>query len=495
MISVYEMCKFWVPLQLIFVISLTLGCKGKSTFQKVPPKRTVFKGRTMGTFWQVIISHPSSPPRKYHDWKSQLEQSLNTELEKVNQLMSVFDPKAQMARFNKHKSTDPFSVSFEIAQLLESARKICLKTGGAFDMTVGPLIDAWGFGTSGRKSKSPTKEELTKMRNAVGCDMVEINLVSGSLRKLNPNVICNLGGIAKGYGVDRLARLLDQLGHKNYLVDIGGELRAKGRNHRGEFWQVGVEKPLRDKREVELVTPLKNASMATSGDYRNFHKVDGVLCSHTINPHTGRPIAHKLASATVVHNECTSADAYATAMMVLGPEKAKELASKHKLAVFLLIHDGKGGFLRWMTPQFKEPLSSYSKKNHKTGKNRICSTSPFSGAKSALGRTAGGSSIKSWENISFTVLGAILFVGLAMTGLAIGRILGGRPLRGGCCGGKGAHANHTNCANHAHNDCRAGDKYLTEHTRHTGLVNADVHTKSNAQEKAPCHSKDGSTTD
>jgi len=487
MISVYEMCKFWISLQIIFAIALTLGCNEKSAFKQVPPERTVFKGRTMGTFWQVIISHPNGPPPKYKHWRAQHEKSLNKELEKVNRLMSVFDPTAEMARFNKHKSTDPFPVSPETAQLLESARKICLETGGAFDMTVGPLIDAWGFGTSGRKSKNPTQEKLAEMRSAVGCDMVKIDLVSKSLRKLNPNVVCNLGGIAKGYGVDRLARLLDQLGHKNYLVDIGGELRAKGRNHRGQFWQVGVEKPLRDRREVELVTPLKNASMATSGDYRNFHKKDGVLFSHTINPRTGRPISHKLASATVVHDECTSADAYATAMMVLGPKKAKELASKHKLAAFFLIHNGKGGFLRWMTPQFKELLSADSKKNQKKEpeKNRIGPTSASS--KSGLGRTAKRSDIKSWGNIGFTVFGAILFMGLAMTGLAIGRILGGRPLRGGCCGGRGAHANHTHCADHAHRDCRIEHNCRieketpAEHTRHTGLVVADVHTRSNSQ--------------
>ncbi len=435
----------------------------------------------MGTFWQVIISHPNGPPRKYEHWRRQLEERLNTELEKVNRLMSVFDPKAEMARFNKHKSTEPFPVSPEIAQLLESARKMCLETEGAFDVTVAPLINAWGFGTSGRKSKNPTKEELAELRSAVGCDMVEIDLVSGSLRKLNPDVVCNLGGIAKGYGVDRLAELLEQRGYKNYLVDIGGELRAKGRNHRGEFWRVGVEKPLRDRREVELVTPLKNASMATSGDYRNFHKKDGVLYSHTINPHTGRPISHTLASATVVRDECTPADAYATAMMALGPKKAKELASKHKLAVFLLIHNGKGGFIRWMSPQFKEKLEKKSEKNELPSASTV--------AKSGLNRTAKSSGIKGWGDIGFTVLGAIVLVGLAMAGLAIGIIVRGRPLRGGCCGGRGAHTNHTHCtgrkahtnhahcADHDHHDCRAGDKNLTEHTRHTGLLDADVHTK------------------
>lgn len=409
-------------LVMIFSICFFAGCRAarREDAQRddVLP-RSVFSGNTMGTSWRVVVSHHNGISGSYREWAEDLRQKIEDELNRVNRMMSAFDPESELSRFNRHKSTEPFPVSPETAYVFYLARRISKKTLGAFDITVGSLVNAWGFGTNGR-SEVPSGEDLAVLRDAVGYELYEVDLKSNTIRKHDSSVNCTLAGIAKGYGVDRLARVLDEHGCKDYLVDIGGELRARGRNPNGRTWRVGIERPMVGRREVELVVPLENFSLATSGDYRNFYKADSKILSHTIDPRSGLPKTQRLLSATVLHEECAAADAFATAMMVLEPEEAKKLALALDLSVLLLVREDSGEFIRIMTPGFKKRLPRKT-----SAKN---------------GRPAGPGSL------IFTIIAAILFVGIGMFGLGLRKLVSGRDLHCGCTHKKGS--DHTCCMRH-----------------------------------------------
>lgn len=393
---------------MVFALCSFAGCRaagcGNAQRDGVS-ESTVFSGTTMGTSWRVVISHhdgeSASCRRAVEDLKFKIEE----ELKRINRMMSAFDSESELSRFNKHESTEPFSVSPETAYVFDLAQRISRKTGGAFDITVGGLVNAWGFGTDGRV-KSPSDEDLSVLRDAVGYELYEVDTEANFLRKHNPRVTCTLAGIAKGYGVDRLASVLDENGCKDYLVDIGGELRARGRNPDGRIWRVGIERPLVGRREVELVVELENYALATSGDYRNYHETEKKILTHTIDPRTGLPKTRKLVSATVLHEECAAADAFATAMMVLEPSEAKKLGSSLDLPLLLLVREDSGEFVRMMTPGFKERLQ------RKTS------------AQNPLPAQSG--------SMIFTILAAFVFFGMAMLGLGLRKILSGRELHCGC---------------------------------------------------------------
>ena len=193
------------------------------------------------------------------------------------------------------------------------------------------------------------------MRNKVGYDKLSISVDPPRLSKIIPDVYCDLSAIAKGYGVDKVAEFIELIGFTNYLVEIGGEVRTGGRNLAGNYWRIGISTPGNDL-GIEKVVPINNSSMATSGDYRNYFKVDGKRYSHTIDSRTGYPITHQLTSVTVVHDSCVVADAIATAINVLGPQEGFELAIKENIAAFLIIREDEG-FIEKMTPQFEELLN------------------------------------------------------------------------------------------------------------------------------------------
>jgi thiamine biosynthesis lipoprotein len=235
------------------------------------------------------------------------------------------------------------------------AQQISQLSGGAFDVTVGPLVNAWGFGPE-EWTGGPDPETLAGLMERVGFD--KLILDNRGVRKTRPDLSCDLSAIAKGYGADRAAQALDRLGLENYQVEVGGEICTRGHNRQGDPWSVAIEKPDPLARSIFRIVHLSGEAIATSGDYRNFREVDGVRLSHTIDPQTGRPVAHCLASASVIDRQCARADALATALMVLGPEKGPELARRERLAAFFVLHDGNNRFTSMATPEMEKYISN-----------------------------------------------------------------------------------------------------------------------------------------
>lgn len=268
-----------------------------------------------------------------------LTQLLQTRLDQINSLMSTYDPASELSRFNSQISTEWFALSAETAQVLGVSEQISALSDGAFDVSVGPLVELWGFGASERQEKVPSADQINEALTRVGYKNIQLRQKPPAVRTQVPGLQIDLSAVAKGYAVDALAEILQQQGIGNYLVEIGGELQISG--HRGDNtpWQIAIEKPLEGTREVARVFALTNTALATSGNYRNFYIEDGQRYSHTIDPVSGKPIRHKLASVTVLDPNCARADALATALMVLGEEKGRRLCEKHQIAAYFLIHE------------------------------------------------------------------------------------------------------------------------------------------------------------
>lgn len=277
-------------------------------------------------------------------------------LASIDGMMSTYKPDSELSRFNQFQSTEPFKASPEMIEIFQLAREVSEATGGAFDITVGPLVNAWGFGPE-KRTAAPSDAEIAALLPRVGYQMVSIDVAASTLRKDRPDIYCDLSGIAQGYAADKIAAALDELGIENYMIDISGEFRVRGTNDSGQPWQIAIERPDAPERTAQLVVPLSNVSLATSGDYRNYREENGVRLCHEIDPATGRPVQHKLASASIVIDRCALADAYATALMVLGPEKALALAERRGFAVYLLVRNAQGDFDEVQSTQFKERLA------------------------------------------------------------------------------------------------------------------------------------------
>jgi thiamine biosynthesis lipoprotein len=224
-------------------------------------------------------------------------------------------------------------------KVVEEAQRVARLSEGAFDITVGPLVDLWGFGPSGA-TEEPSEERLAELVAIMGYEQITVDPVNGTLRKAVPECRIDLSAIAKGFAVDEVAAALDREGFSSYMVEIGGEVRTRGRKASGEEWLIGIERPDADGRAVYTAIQLTDLALATSGDYHNFIVRDGVRISHTIDPRTGRPIAHDLASASVIHSSCMTADALATALEVLGPEEGFALAQRQQIPALFLIRKG-----------------------------------------------------------------------------------------------------------------------------------------------------------
>ncbi len=337
------------PLWKLFVAALVLaGCAPRPAWEE-----RVFAGATQGTTYTVRVVRPAFPGGA----DKAIEAAIKRQLARIDSLMSTYRPDSEISRFNQHNETTPFAVSAEMIELMEAARTVSDVSGGAFDVTVAPLVRAWGFGPEGMP-QPPPPAELDRLRSLVGYKMIEINREFSSLRKTAPDIAIDLNGIAQGYTVDRIAGEFNNAGEANYMIEIGGEVKAKGHNVHGIPWQIGVERPIVNAREIALVLPVSNTALSTSGDYRAYRESGGLRISHTIDPRSGRPIQHKLASVTVVHPSCTLADGFCTAIMVLGPENGYQFAVKENLAAMLVVHDGGAGFTEQTTPEWEKlPIS------------------------------------------------------------------------------------------------------------------------------------------
>ncbi len=312
----------------------------------------VVSGATMGTYYRVTLAAPSQPLDQ-----AKLQEQIESRLEEINAQMSTYRDDSEISRFNRQATTEWFPVSAATASVVAEAIEIYHLSQGAFDVTVGPLVNLWGFGTSKGKQTVPAAESVEARIEQTGSDHLEVRSDPPALRKDLPELRVDLSGIAKGFAVDALAESLDERQVDHYLVDIGGEMRAKGwKSPENAPWKIGIENPSAEEKGIYDVIPLHNQSIATSGDYRNFFEANGERYSHEIDPKTGRPVDHGLASVSVLHPSCMRADAWATALMVLGPERGPDLAENLNLTTYFVVHSN-GGFVHQETGGFSAKRS------------------------------------------------------------------------------------------------------------------------------------------
>lgn len=297
----------------------------------------LLEGRTMGTSFSVKVVGDLSP-----EAQQALAQAVQAELDQVNAQMSTWREDSELSRFNRHGDATPFPVSPQTRAVVVEAARVWGATGGAFDPTVGPLVRAWGFGGGDAPAAPLDDARIAALQAHLGLDKVTVDREENTLAKVDPAVELDLSAIAKGWGVDRVHQAVVGLGHGDVMVEIGGEVRVSGRNARGERWRLGIERPDSGRGVVHQVVSLEGDAMATSGDYRNYVERDGERWSHTIDPRTGRPIKHGLASVTVLAEDCTTADAWATALNVLGPEEGPAVADAQGLKAYFLVRSGDG---------------------------------------------------------------------------------------------------------------------------------------------------------
>ena len=299
----------------------------------------------MGTYYKVTVVVQSDVDL------APLEQQINDELQAVDQSMSTFKQDSEVSRFNRSNANQPFDLSEPLRQVVEEALLISKRTDGAFDITVGEAVRIWGFGTDGSISRKPTTEQLLKLRKS--SSYTQLQLTGSKLHKLHSDTSIDLSAIAKGFAIDQVAGMLSRQGISNYLIEVGGELRASGRNIENHFWRIAIEKP-EILGGVQQVIELENIAIATSGDYRNFVIIEGEHYSHTIDPRTLTPARSLLASVSVLSANTSTADALATAMMVMGEEKAYAFAVKNQLAAFFIVRGSQPGTLNLqVTDQFR----------------------------------------------------------------------------------------------------------------------------------------------
>jgi len=292
-------------------------------------------GQTMGTSYHITIAEDGSSSSNEH-----LKKEIDSRLIEVNESFSTYINTSEVSVFNAYQGVEAQKKSDEFIKVLAEAQRISAITQGAYDITVGPLVNLWGFGPSFKEENIPSAQELKKALSKVGYKNIVYEQESNEVKKLKQAAYIDFSSIAKGYGVDVLSTLLESKGYMNYMVEIGGEMRVKGVNSQGVKWRIAVEQPDSIKRAIYRVISVTDMAIATSGDYRNFFEKDGLRFSHTIDPTTGQPVQHDLASVTVLAKNSMTADAWATAFMVLGDKKGYDLAITNELAVLFLVKNG-----------------------------------------------------------------------------------------------------------------------------------------------------------
>jgi len=314
------------------VISVA-GCS-ESDRPLEPPVR--FEGNIFGTFYQVTIMDPLTQGESL-----ELEAGFKAELESVDQAMSTYRDDSELIAFNEAPLEEWQPLSNELIEVLAISQSVAEASHGAFDITVGDLVNLWSFGPGARPEEVPADDILAERLTQVGFDAVEVDTQNMQARRTR-DVFVDLSGVAKGHATDRVAAYLNQQGIEHYLVNLGGDLIARGVRDEDEQtpWRIGIEVPEDGQQRAQHIIPLESMSVATSGDYRNYFEVDGQRFSHTIDPRTGRPVTHQLASVSVFHPSNAWADAWATALLVVGEQEAMQLAVQNNLKVLLLVRDG-----------------------------------------------------------------------------------------------------------------------------------------------------------
>ncbi len=387
------------------------------------------RGRTMGPIpFKVLVVTNDSEPEKLKS----IQSAVNDSLQRVNKLMSTYIDDSDISKFNRSTSDDWQIVDAETVAVVARALEICELTEGAFDPTVGPLVSAWNFG-AGKKEvlEIPSDEKIENLKSLVGYESIKTRFDPPAIRKLNPKAQLDLSAIAKGYAVDRVGHALEELGYENFMVEVGGEVTTRGERTAGGPWNVAVEKPnsstqLRDSERAHRVVQLSRKAIATSGDYRNFVDIEGKRYSHTIDPKTGRPVEHNLAIASVVADDCMTADALATAVMVMGREMGAELCEKLGFPLLTVIRSDSADGLPHITKASSDfPIQENDEE----------ASPPTNEEKQEL-KTASASR----SEILPVFLATFVVFCLMILGMAVGAIFNNKPVTGSC----GGLANMTN---------------------------------------------------
>ena len=328
--------------QIPFLLILIIG----SIFVIRQQRNTPFQkdeGMVFGTIYHITYQSDTN-----------YQKEIEAELQKVDNSLSPFNKTSIISRINRNEKVKVDEMFSEVFQLAE---KISGETDGAFDITVAPMVNAWGFGF--KTGNPPTRQTIDSLRAIVGFHTV--SLQDGYIIKKNPKTMLDCSAIAKGYGTDVVARFLKKKGVQNFMVEIGGEIVVNGNNEKLQPWRIGINKPTDDSlntsQAIQDVVSVSNIAMATSGNYRNFYYKNGKKYAHTIGPKTGYPVQHNILSATVFADDCATADAYATSFMVLGLDGAKKILEKHpELCAYLIYSDQKGSNQIWYSPSLQKKL-------------------------------------------------------------------------------------------------------------------------------------------
>lgn len=336
-----------------FLLILIVGAAILYYLYQLQPYQ-IMTGETMNTYYRIAI-------RGGHK-NTLLHNAIKDELLQINSEMSVFDNMSDISQFNRNTEEEWIEIPENLSFVLKGSYQIYKLTNGYFDPSVGPLAEIWGFGIN-KIHKIPSKEEIKETKQSVGLNQITFSKDFRKAKKNSLNISLNLSAIAKGYAVDRIAKLLEDQGYKNFIVEIGGEIRAKGgRSNKEHGWNIAIARP--DSETVQnyaYAVRLSDMSVATSGDYRNYFNVDGKRYSHTIDPKTGYPVEHNLASVTVFDKECMRADALATAIMSMGENRGLDFANRNRIPVVLFIHSD-DGFQILMSNEGKNLLQQISLK-------------------------------------------------------------------------------------------------------------------------------------
>lgn len=340
----------WFGFVFLLVV-LASGWVMKSFREETPGSQPfrVLNGYAQGTTYHI----------KYYDEQGRdFRQETDSVFRAFDLAFSAWEPESEINKLNRNESSTFSSPWFY--PVLEKSREVYESTGGAFDPTVAPLVKAWGFGPEGIQ-KIPSDTEKDSLMQLVGFSGITFD--REKIQKRHPNMQLDFNAVAPGYTTDVLASLFQAKGIRNFFIEIGGEVYAGGVNEQGKPWRIGINTPSEKEEEqmdIQLILQVKDRAVTTSGNYRRFYEKEGVKYAHTISPFTGKPVSHSLLSATVVASDCITADAYATAFMVLGPEKTLEIVEKHKdLAVILIYSNPKGEMETYVSPQ----LSGFLIKN------------------------------------------------------------------------------------------------------------------------------------
>jgi len=311
----------------------------------------VLEGKTMGTSWRVSLAGVDAQRAP------ELRRQIQAQLDADDRLLSTWKDDSALMQFNHATSTAPWPVDAAMADIVTLSLRVGQKTQGAMDITVGPLVNLWGFGPDKQPVATPDAAQIAAARARTGLSHLRVVNAAGSqwLQKDIPDLYVDLSTVGEGYAADHLAQLMAQNGIGRYLVSVGGALASRGMNADDKPWRVAIQKPTDRENAVQAVVDINGHGISTSGSYRNYYELDGKRLSHVIDPATGHPITHKLVSATVIAPTALEADAWDTGLMVLGPEKAREVALAQGLAVYLISKE-QDGFSVWMSPQFKSYL-------------------------------------------------------------------------------------------------------------------------------------------